>query len=126
MMKKHSFVTARKARYTVSSLCQVLEISRGWVYGFLASQPAQDQRHADRKSRDLTLLPEINAFFRASRKCYGSKRIHQDLVNDGEVVSKRWVARIMKENKISPRLKTRRKPVTTDSNHKDAAFSLPS
>lgn len=87
MTNKHAFVTAHKAQYAVSTLCQALEISRGWFYGFRASQPARDRRLADRKGRDLTLLPKINTFFRASRKCYGSKRIHQDLVNDGEVVS---------------------------------------
>ena len=37
---------------------------------------------------------------------------------DGEVVSERRVARIVKEDKVSPRLNKRRKPVTTDSNHK--------
>ena len=42
----------------------------------------------------------------------------QDLVGDGESVSERRVARIMKENKMSPRLNKRRTPVTTDSNHK--------
>ena len=33
-------------------------------------------------------------------------------------VSERRVARIMRENKVSPLLRRRRKPVTTDSNHK--------
>ena len=37
---------------------------------------------------------------------------------DGEVVSERRVARIMKENKVSPRQNKRRTPVTTDGNHK--------
>ncbi len=118
MTNERAFVTAHKAQYAVSMLCRVLAISRGWFYGFLASQPARDQCHADRKVRDLGLLPKINTFFKASRKCYDSKRIHQDLVNDGEVVLERRVARIMKENKVSPRLKKRREPVTTDSNHK--------
>ena len=36
---------------------------------------------------------------------------------DGETVSERRVARIMKENKVSPRPNKRRRPVTTDSNH---------
>ena len=45
------------------------------------------------------------------------KRIHQDPVADGETVSERRVARIMKENTVSPRPNKRRKPVTTDSNH---------
>jgi putative transposase len=118
MTNKRAFVTAHKAQYAVSTLCRVLEISRGWFYGFLASQPARDQRKADRDARDRELLPKIKTFFKASKKCYGSKRIHQDLVADGEVVSERRVARIMKENKVSPRLNKRRKPMTTDSNHK--------
>ena len=92
-------------------------ISRGWFYGFLASQPARDQRQADRDARDPELLPGIRTFFKASRKCYGSKRIHQDPVADGETVSERRVALIMKENKVSPRPNKRRGPVTTDSNH---------
>ncbi len=118
MTNKRIFVTAHKAQYAVSTLCRVMEISRGWLYGFRASQPARDQRKADRSARDLELLPKIKTFFKASKKCYGSKRIHQDLLADGETVSERRVARIMKENKVSPRLNKRRKPVTTDSNHK--------
>ncbi len=118
MTNKRRFVTAHKARYAVSTLCRVLAISRGWFYGFLASQPARDQRQAGRDARDPELLPGIKTFFKAGRKCYGSKRIHQDPVADGETVSERRVARILKENKVSPRLNKRRKPVTTDSNHK--------
>ena len=118
MTNKRTFVTAHKARYAVSTLCRLLEISRGWFYGFPSSQPARDQRQADREARDLEVLPKIRIFFRASKKCYGSKRIHQDLLAAGEVVSERRVARIMKESKISPLLRKRKKPVTTDSNHK--------
>ncbi len=118
MTNKRRFVTAHKARYAVSTLCRVPAISRGRFYGFPAGQPARDQRKADRDVRDPELPPRIKTFFKAGRKCYGSKRIHQDLVADGETVSERRVARIMKENKVSPRLNKRRKPVTTDSNHK--------
>ena len=118
MMNKRAFITARKAQYAVSTLCRLLEVSRGWFYGFRASQPTRDQRQADREARDEELLPKIKIFFKASKKCYGSKRIHQDLLADGEIVSERLVARIMRENKVSPLLRRRRKPVTTDSNHK--------
>ncbi len=118
MTNKRRFVTAHKARYAVSTLCRVPAISRGRFYGFPACQSARDQRKADRDARDLELPPRIKTFFKAGRKCYGSKRIHQDLVADGETVSERRVARIMKENKVSPRPNKRRKPVTTDSNHK--------
>jgi len=67
---------AHKAQYAVSILCRLLEISRGWFYGFPASQPARDQRQANREARDQELLPKIKTFFKVSKKCYGSKRIH--------------------------------------------------
>ena len=38
MMNKRAFITARKAQYAVSTLCRLLETSRGWFYGFRASQ----------------------------------------------------------------------------------------
>ena len=118
MMNKRTFITAHKAQYAVSTLCRLLEISRGWFYGFLASQPARNQRLIVRDTRILDLLPNIMAFFKASKKCYGSKRIHQDSLAGGEVISERRVAGIMRENRISPHLTKRKKPVTTDSNHK--------
>ena len=69
-------------------------------------------------SRDTDLLAKIKSFFKASKKCYGSKRIHQDFLADGNIVSKRRVARIMKENKVSPLFRKRQKPMTTDRNYK--------
>ena len=89
MTNKRAFVTAHKAQYAVSILCRFLEISRGWFYGFPASQPARDQRQTNRDARDQALLPKIKTFFKASKKCYGSKRIDQDLLADSEVVSER-------------------------------------
>ena len=86
MTNKRAFVTAHKAQYAVSILCHLLEISRGWFYGFPASHPARDQRQADREARDQELLPKIRTFFRASKKCYGSKRIHRDLLAANEAL----------------------------------------
>ncbi|WP_254695681.1 IS3 family transposase [Leisingera sp. NJS204] len=63
------------------------------------------------------MLPKIKAAFTQSKKRYGAKRGHQDLKADGEDVSERRVARIMRENNVSPCLYKRRKRRTTDSNH---------
>ncbi|UWQ79043.1 IS3 family transposase [Leisingera sp. S132] len=117
MTAKHAFVAAHKALYPISLLCRILGIGRSWFYGFTQSQPTRDQRQKLRTDRDAELLPKIKAAFSQSKKRYGSKRVHQDLKADGEAVSERRVARIMKENSISPRLRKRRKPRTTDSNH---------
>jgi putative transposase len=118
MTDKPAFVTAQKAKYAVSILCGLLEISLGWFYGFPAGQPARDQRQTNRDARDPALLPKIKTFFKASKKCYRLKRIHQDLLAESEVVSERRFARIMKEHKVSPLPRKRRKSITTDSNHK--------
>ncbi|WP_185962349.1 IS3 family transposase [Palleronia caenipelagi] len=58
------------------------------------------------------------ALFKASKGRYGSKRIHRDLRADGESVSERRVVIIMRENKISTRLRKPCKPLTTNGNHK--------
>ena len=117
-MNKRVFMSAHKAQYTVSTLCRLLGLSRSWVYGFQATQDARTQQSEERERRDQALLDLIRTFFKASKACYGSKRIHCDLRDAGETVSERRVAKIMRENKISPRLRIKRKPITTDSSHK--------
>jgi hypothetical protein len=101
MINKRTFITARRAQYAVSTLCRLPEVSPGWFYGFRASQPTTDQRQADREAWDEELLSKIKIFFKVSKKCYGSKHIHQALLADGEIVSERLVARIMKKKNVS-------------------------
>lgn len=117
MNAKHAFVAAHKTVYPIAQLCRIIGIARSWFYGFVQSQPARDQRQKLRTDRDSELLPKIKAAFSQSKKRYGSKRVHQDLKADGEDVSERRVARIMRENNVTPRLSKHRKPRTTDSNH---------
>jgi hypothetical protein len=117
MNTKRAFVAAHKTVYPIAQLCRIVGVARSWFYGFVQSQPARDQRHKLRTDRDAELLPKIKEAFSQSKKRYGSKRVHQDLKADGEDVSERRVARIMRENNASPRLCKRRNPRTTDSNH---------
>jgi putative transposase len=68
MMNKRAFITAHKTQYAVPTFCRLLEISRGWFYGFLASQPVRDQRQADREARDLEVLPKIKPSSKPARR----------------------------------------------------------
>ncbi|TRD14906.1 IS3 family transposase [Palleronia caenipelagi] len=117
-MNKHAFITAHKAQYGVLTLCRLVRLSRSWFYGYDASWAALQGREGRRAAQDVALLERIRHFFKASKGRYGSKRIHRDLRADGVCVSERRVARIMRENRISARLRKPRKPVTTNSNHK--------
>ncbi|MEX0299167.1 MAG: IS3 family transposase [Kordiimonas sp.] len=114
---KHVFVVAHKALYPIFLLCRILVIDRSWFQGSIQSQPARNQRQKLRDDRDTGLLDKIKAAFSRSKKRYGSKRIHRDLIANEAYTSERRVARIMQENRVSPRLQKRRKPRTTDSNH---------
>ncbi|MTH94472.1 IS3 family transposase, partial [Roseibium sp. RKSG952] len=71
-----------------------------------------------RNRRDRELLVLIRKAFSDSRHSYGSRRIHAVLMADGERISERRIARIMRENDISPKKTGPQPPVTTRANHK--------
>ncbi len=103
-------IRAEKANFTVAFMCRHLEVSTSGYY-------AWERRPVSlRQKEDTRLLPLIQDAHRRSRGNYGSPRVHDDLVDQGEQVGRHRVARIMRENGITARpLKKFRK--TTDSEH---------
>lgn len=91
-------------------MCRVLGVSRSgynnWVHRGMSCRELEDSR----------LLDKIKETFKASKKTYGSRRIHKQLVLDGEICSRRRVVRLMRENGIRPKFQ-RRWVKTTDSAH---------
>ena len=69
-----------------------------------------------RSLQDEALRLKIRAFFKRSGGRYGSPRIHDDLIADGERVSRKRVARLMREMGLFGRLPKRFKK-TTESRH---------
>jgi transposase InsO family protein len=69
-----------------------------------------------RDRQEAELLVRIRASFRASKHTYGSPRVHQDLLEEGLMCSRKRVARIMRRHRISA-LPVRRYVTTTDSQH---------
>lgn len=102
--------TFDRARISVQRMCELLQVSRSGYYawaGRLGAQPsARARRQAD-------LLVKITTFHQDSDRVYGAPRITADLREDGEIVSTKTVAKIMRANGIagiSPRPFT---PATT-------------
>lgn len=60
------------------------------------------------------LVTKIRCYHKASRSIYGSPRIHKDLVNEGEKVSRQRVARLMRMKNIQSKM-VKRFVVTTNS-----------
>ena len=125
MRIKHLFIAAHAKDYAVSTLCRLLRVARSWFYGYRASEPERQAGAQLKERRDRELLGLIQAAGKARRGCYGSRRIHAELVAAGEVVSQRRIAKLMKDNGISPTQCGPTPSVTTLSNHKKVPLAEP-
>jgi putative transposase len=108
---RYAFIEAEKAKYPVRVLCRCLAVSPSGYYGFRASEPSARSRE------DARLSLSIAAVFRRQRGRYGSPRVHRDLRDEGEQVSRKRVARLMVERDLRARSGRQRAPRTTDARH---------
>lgn len=109
---KFKFILSEKAHYSVSALCEALEVSRTGFYAWCRREPSEHSR------RDERLRKRIRGFFTASRGTYGSPRIFGDLADCGERVSRKRVARLMREEELRARM-PKRFVSTTNSQHSE-------
>ena len=107
---RYPFIHAEKAYYPVRVLCRVLQVSRSGFYAWLKRSPSRRERE------DGRLRVEITALHKASYKTYGSPRILADLKARQVAISRKRVARLMKEAGLSG-LPPKRFRRTTDSGH---------
>ncbi len=105
------FVEAEKAHYPIRLMCRCLAVSRSGYYAWRKRPPSARARH------DARLKVEIAASHSASRRSYGSPRVLRDLRDEGHRVSRKRVARLMRELGLAGRRK-RRFRATTDSRHR--------
>ena len=89
---RFTFIAAQKAEHTVSILGRCLRVTRS---GFYAWQGRPESTHAC-DDRRLTVL--VRASFAESKQRYGSPRIHEDLIEQHEHVSRKRVIRLMQQD----------------------------
>lgn len=104
------FIAAEKAHHTVAILCRCMRVTRS---GFYAWHRRPDSAHAQ---RDRQLRVKIRASHEASRRAYGSPRVWKDLAEEGEAISRKRVARLMRAEGLVARPRRRFK-TTTMSDH---------
>ena len=104
-MKEHS------ERFAVEPMCQVLEVSKSGYYAWLKRPVSQ------RQVRGQELAAKVRQAYQASHRTYGSPRVHQELIADGEKVCRNTVAKIMRNERIRSVIARRFVVHTTDSNH---------
>ena len=105
-----ALIDAKRAGASVETACTALGVS---VSGFYAwkTRPA-----SARQSDDMVMLAHIRSEFSSSNETYGSPRMHAELTESGLAIGLHRVARLMSENGLKARQKTRFKR-TTDSDH---------
>ena len=91
-------------------MCRVFGFAPSTYYGWERSQQSE---HA---IRDAELLDAIRRIFAKFRGRYGAPRIQAELASEGIGVSRKRVARLMREAGLKAKGKRKYKP-TTDSNH---------
>jgi len=105
-----ALIDAKKADVPVATACSVLGVSESGFYAW------KNRRASPRQQRDMILLAHIRSEFATSHETYGSPRMHAELEESGLAIGRHRVARLMHDNGLKARQKTRFKK-TTDSDH---------
>lgn len=107
---KFAFIAEEKVAFPVAVLCRLLAVSPS---GFYATRGRPRSPHA---RRDDDLAKRVADAHLASKRRYGSPRVHAELKAAGERVGRKRVARLMREKELVGRMR-RRFRTTTDSKH---------
>jgi len=107
-----------RADHPITRLCRCLRVTRS---GFYAWQHRPESTHA-RDDRRLKVLVRVS--FEESKHRYGSPRIHEDLIEQEEHVSRKRVIRFMQEDGLVARARKRFKCTTMSDHDQPVAANL--
>ena len=107
-MRMFAFVLAHQARFPVTIMCQLLEVSTSGFYAWRRRQPSP-RAHAD-----AALTRRIRQIHKESRGTYGAPRVHAELrLGHGIRVGRKRVARLMRTAGLVGAHRRSTRPVTT-------------
>src|SRR4029077_12451027 len=113
-----AWIQTEKADYPLTKLCRWLGVTRS---GFYAWRQRPESTHV-LEDRRLKVL--VQASFAESRRRYGSPRIHEDLIEQHEHVSRKRVIRFMQEDGLVARARKRFKCTTRSIHDQPVAANL--
>jgi putative transposase len=99
-----------KHLFPIEKMSKVFGVSRSGYYRWLSAEPSQ------RTLENLELKKKIQKIWTASRKRYGSPRIHQQLLRSDFKASRPRVARLMRSMGIASQIRSKW-VATTNSRH---------
>lgn len=102
-MSVYRIISAEKASFPVSVMCEVLSVSRSGFYGWERQAPS------DRDLSDAWLIERIKDIHERARGVYGSRRVTAELrLGQGIEVSRKRVRRLMRQAGLSGLVKVKR------------------
>ena len=107
---RYRFIKEHEKQFQVSVMCILFAVSRSGYYTW------EDRPESERAAANEKLLEKIKEAHKDSKETYGSPRVHEQLLKNGEVCGKNRVARLMREAEIRAKQAHKFK-VTTDSDH---------
>lgn len=107
----YRFIEQHKDRWSVRLLCQTLEVSPASYYAWRQRPRSEQQQRRD------TLVVQMRTIHAEVKACYGSPRIHKELVARGHDCCVNTVAKLMRGNHIRAKTARKFRVHTTDSDH---------
>ena len=104
---KYTFIVAHETQFVVNRMCHVLGVGCSGYYAWRKRAPS------NREEANQALVELIKKEYEASRKTYGSPRLHVALQRQGVVCGHNRVARLMRLHRIVAPTRRKYHPVTT-------------
>ena len=101
---KFAFIEKERGQFPIPMMCRLLSVSRSGYYAWRHRGP--DPRRLARTE----VARAVQEVFEASRKTYGSPRIHAELRSQGRHHSRRHIAFLMRRSGLRARAARRRRP----------------
>lgn len=102
----------QQGQASIPEICRALSFSRS---GFYAWRQAKTSLRED---RDEKLLPQVRTIFYHHRRRYGTRRIVEELRDQGQTCGRRRVAKLMKHQGLTAIQPKSFKPRSTESRHR--------
>ena len=109
---KYAWIKKHQGEFDISAMCEVLKVSRSSYYDWVKVSLQPHSKQAE----DKELAERVKAVFIEGRGHYGTRRIKKGLAMAGMNVSRRRIARLMKQSDLACKSKRKFK-MTTDSKH---------
>jgi putative transposase len=108
---RYAVIARHRDEFKLRLMCRVLEVSPS---GYYASRKRPASWHA---LIDEVLMAHVRIAHHESGDTYGAPRVQRELQAAGLPVGQKRVARLMREDGLVARPRTRARVSTTDSNH---------